>query len=82
VSQACRDDDARWEDYWRFTSRAVQRLCEEQFAAGQVSVESFGNVLTAAAFLYGMAAEELRRSELELRDPDYEVIVAARAVKP
>jgi SAM-dependent methyltransferase len=79
VSQICRDEDRRWEDYWRFTGRSVQRLCEEAFPAERIVVEAFGNVLSAASFLYGLACEELRRSELELRDPDYEVVIAARA---
>jgi hypothetical protein len=39
-------------------------------------------VLTTTAFLHGLAAEDLRREELEPRDPDYELIVAIRAVKP
>jgi hypothetical protein len=45
-----------------------------------VSVEAYGNVLTAAAFLYG-AAEELKSEELDPRDPDYEQLFALRAVK-
>jgi hypothetical protein len=46
-----------------------------------VSVEAYGNVLTAAAFLYGVAAEELKSEELDPRDPDYEQLFALRAVK-
>jgi hypothetical protein len=46
-----------------------------------VEVEAYGNVLSATAFLYGFAAEELKPAELELRDPDFEVILAARARK-
>jgi hypothetical protein len=36
-------------------------------------------VLAASAFLYGLAAEELRREELEPRDPDYEMLIAVRS---
>jgi hypothetical protein len=39
-------------------------------------------VLVAAASLYGLAASELRREELDLRDQDYELIIGSRAVKP
>jgi len=38
-------------------------------------------VLTAIAFLHGLAAEELRREELDYCDPDYEVLLTVRAAK-
>ena len=46
-----------------------------------MTVEAYGNVLAATGYLYGLAAEDLRREELQLRDPDYELVVAIRAVK-
>jgi hypothetical protein len=61
---------------------SIQRLFEEAFPAKHVEVEAHGNVLTAAAFLYGLAAEELRKAELDHQDPDYEVVITFRAVKP
>lgn len=82
ISQICRDEALGWEDYWRFTSRSLQRLCEEAFPAEGVAVHAYGSVLTAAAFLYGLACEELRPGELAHRDPAYELVVAARAVRP
>jgi hypothetical protein len=45
-------------------------------------VQSFGNVLTAIAFLHGLAAEELRPDELDHRDSEYDVVIAVRAVRP
>jgi hypothetical protein len=42
----------------------------------------YGNVLTAIALLHGLAAEELRQEELDYFDPDYEILVTVRAVKP
>jgi hypothetical protein len=51
------------------------------FGAEQVTVQSYGNVLTAIAFLTGMAHEELSTRELETRDPHFPVLVAIRAVK-
>lgn len=68
-------------DYWRFTTTSVRLLLEELFSPEQVSVCAYGNVLTAAAFLYGLAAGELRPSELAFHDPRYEVLIAARAMK-
>jgi hypothetical protein len=47
-----------------------------------VSVAPYGNVLSAIAFLHGLAAEELRPEELDHHDPDYQVLIAVRAVKP
>ena len=44
-------------------------------------VQAYGNVLAAASFLYGLASQDLRQHELELRDPDYEVTIGVRATK-
>jgi SAM-dependent methyltransferase len=81
ISQLCRPDADLWGDYWRFTSRSARRLFEESFQPDNVTVESFGNVLAAIAFLHGLSAEDLRESELELRDPDFELLIGVRAVK-
>jgi SAM-dependent methyltransferase len=82
ISQISRYDMDHWGDYWRFTSLSSRRLFAEVFPAAQVTVEAHGNVLTALTFLHGLAAEELRREELDFHDPDYEVVITARAVKP
>ncbi len=70
-----------WGEYWRFTTQSALPLFQEAFQAGSVQVESHGNVLTAIAALHGLAAQELERHELDYRDPDYEVLIAIRAVK-
>lgn len=80
--QISRDDMNRWGDYWRFTSLSVRRLCETVFPPENVLVESHGNVLVAIAFLHGLAREEFRPEELDTKDPDYEVLITVRAVKP
>jgi len=67
--------------FWGFTTASARRLFEDAFGPGPVSVQAFGNVLTASAFLYGLAAEELRRDELDHHDPDFEVLIAVRAMK-
>jgi SAM-dependent methyltransferase len=84
ITKICRNDfdTAPWGDYWRFTSLSARLLFEETFAAGNVDVEAAGNVLTAIAFLHGIAAQELKRHELDYHDPDYEVLITVRAVKP
>ena len=79
--QISRQDMARWGDYWRFTSLSARRLCECVFPPANVTVQAHGNVLAAIAFLHGLAREELRQEELDTKDPDYEVLITARAVK-
>jgi hypothetical protein len=46
-----------------------------------VELEGHGNVLTATAFLYGLAADELAADELDFDDPAYDVTIAVRAIK-
>jgi hypothetical protein len=68
-------------DYWRFTCASCEKLFGEQFGRENVTVESYGNVLTAMAFLTGAALEELPRGATEEHDTLYPVIIAVRAVK-
>jgi len=82
ISQLCRPDFDLWGDYWRFTSLSARRLFEEVFPAENVVIETHGNVLAATAFLHGIAVEDLRRHELDMHDPDYEVTIAVCATKP
>jgi SAM-dependent methyltransferase len=72
-----------WEHswFWLFTTASARRLFDEAFPSGQVSVEANGNVLTATAFLHGLAAEDLTSTELEHHDRDYEVLITVRAVE-
>jgi SAM-dependent methyltransferase len=81
ISQISRYDAERWGDYWRFTPQSVLRLLAEQFAGEAISVRSHGNVRVAAAFLDGLALEELPAEVLETDDLDYPVIITARAVR-
>jgi glycosyltransferase involved in cell wall biosynthesis len=75
-------DSGRQDWCWNFTEVLAQRLFTEIFLPANVRIEVAGNVLTAAAFLYGLAAEELRQSELDYRDPDYQLLIAIKAIKP
>ena len=80
ISKISREDMERWGDYWRFTSLSALRLLNEAFGE-LVEVKAYGNVLAATAFLHGLAAEELRKEELDYIDLDYEVVVSVRATK-
>ena len=68
-------------DYWRFTVASCKMIFEEVFGAEQVTLRSHGNVLTAIAFLTGMAYQELSPRELEMNDEYFPLIIAVRAVK-
>lgn len=79
----CNIGNDTWDENWcwTFSSQSARRLFGEIFSPAQVQVEAHGNVLVATAFLHGLAAEELRQTELDSRDPQYEVLITVRAVK-
>ena len=81
ISQMSRYDMDRWGDYWRFTTLSAKRLFEEAFLLENVEVKAYGNVISAISLLHGLASEELNQEELDYLDPDYEVVIAVRAVK-
>ena len=68
--------------YWALTTGSARRLLEETFPAANLGIEAHGNVLVAISFLHGLAAEELSQKELDYHDPNYEVLITLRAVKP
>jgi SAM-dependent methyltransferase len=75
-------DRGRWPDLWHLTPASAERLFGEAFAGGDVEVEARGNVLTATAFLHGLAAEELPPGAFAIDDPIFPVSVLVRARKP
>jgi SAM-dependent methyltransferase len=81
LSQISRYDMDRWGDRWRLTSLSARELFETAFAADQIAVETFGNALSALCFIEGIPAERLRAAELDVNDPDYQIIVAVAARK-
>ena len=52
-------EDEEYGEWWHYTGRSARRLAEEAFGEGNVEVETYGNVSTAAGFLYGLAASDL-----------------------
>lgn len=82
ISQISRYDMDRWGEYWRFTSLSARKLFAEFFPEDHVAVQAHGNVLAATAFLQGLTIQDLRREELDYHDPNYEVILGIRALKP
>jgi SAM-dependent methyltransferase len=79
ISQISREDMRDWGDWWRFTARSAQRLFADVYGEDHVEVTQHGNVRVAAAFLYGLAAEELGATVLEPVDPDFHFLITIRA---
>lgn len=80
ISQISREDMAQTGDFWRFTTASLSYLLEENFGH-PVTVESFGNVYAATAFLQGVAVEELDIDALDKSDPQFQMLLACRAEK-
>jgi hypothetical protein len=81
ISQISRYDMDRWGDYWRFTTLSARNLFEDVFGAENVEVSAYGNVVTAIAFLHGLAVEDLQKDEFDYHDPDYELLITIAAIK-
>jgi len=79
LCQISRYDMERWGDYWRFTTASARRMFDEVFDEGASTVISYGNVLSAVAFLEGLASDELNPEELDRRDDDYQVVICIAA---
>jgi SAM-dependent methyltransferase len=71
-----------WADtwYWSFTPLSVRRMLTDVFGEG-VEVRDHGNVLSAAAMLYGLSSADLTRDELDVHDADFPVIICAKAIR-
>ncbi len=81
ITRSLVPDRDHWGDFWRFTTASARRLTAEAFSGGEVEVEAYGNLQAATFFLHGYAAHELSLAELDLRDPDYEVLIGVRATR-
>lgn len=77
-------DQGEWYKYWMwaFTDNSIKRMFNEVFPAENTTVATYGNVLVASAFLYGMGVKELKKAQLDYCDPHYQVIISVKAVKP
>jgi SAM-dependent methyltransferase len=71
-----------WGEYWHFTTQSKRRLFRAHFPAENVEVSTVGNVFTCICNLHGLGASEIDPVELETHDPNYEMLVLVRAVKP
>lgn len=81
ISQISRMDMELSGDYWRFTSAAVHKMFAAEFGDDSVDVNTIGNVLTAIAFLHGIAAEEIDDASLLEHDPEFQLLMTIRAAR-
>lgn len=73
--------DPQWHELWRFTDEGLQQLLATSFGDEHVTIRAYGNALTAAGNIRGLAAHEFTRAELDVNDPRFASLVCARAVK-
>jgi len=81
ITQISRYDMDRWGDFWRFTTLSAQRMFGDRFGPDNITIRAHGNVLTSVAALLGLAAEDLKKRELDHFDPDYEQVITVKAIR-
>jgi len=69
------NDYEHW--YWSFNVQSMKRLLHNNFPVSRPVIESYGNIFTATAFLYGMGLPEIQRQQLEYNDKHYPVSICA-----
>lgn len=70
-----------WGEYWHITAQSAEAMFAETFPGAEVEVGTYGNVLSATCSLHGLCVEEIAKEDLDVCDPDFEVLVTVRAVK-
>lgn len=80
ISQVSKYDMERWGDYWRFTYKSIDMLMKEVFG-DDVKVYPFGNSMAATAFIQGLCIEDVDMSLLDVRDPEYSIVIGIVAKK-
>lgn len=66
---------------WSFTANSIQKVLERYFFSESIEVATYGNVLVATAFLYGIGMQEIDKKKLDINDPHYQVIITGVAKK-
>jgi hypothetical protein len=73
--------DGRPADRWRFTPRGLFDLLARVFPTDDIACVGYGDLHTATAFLYGLAAEDIGLASGAARTSDFPVVVCARAIR-
>lgn len=76
-------DQGEWNKnwLWSFTRASVERMLAGSFLPANIKIQTYGNVLAATAFLFGMGLPEVEKNKLDVVDPHYQVIIVASAFK-
>lgn len=70
-----------WGEYWSFTKQTLYKLFSKKFGKTNVEIESYGNVKTTTAYMWGMCAEDLRTEDFEYNDDYFPFILGVKARK-
>lgn len=68
-------------DHWRMTPVGAQKVFSSVFGRDRVVVTGHGNAVLCAAFLMGIAVEEMSAALLESSDPFFPLVVTVRGTK-
>lgn len=77
IAAICRGPYETYGQFWRFTPLSLMRLFKQYIPNAKISMKTYGNVKTSAAFLYGMNVEDLTQEELDYTDSNYPMIIGA-----
>jgi len=70
------------EFFWSFFKPGLKRTLSAHFDKRKLLLDSHGNVGLAASFLMGLAASEVPSELFSVQDPEYPIVLTARAAKP
>ncbi|SDT86160.1 Methyltransferase domain-containing protein [Verrucomicrobium sp. GAS474] len=73
--------DMPWIEFWRFTPVGLGLALEKDFGPGAAAIRGYGNSLTSAAEIRGLAAEDMTERELLVDDNRFAVEVCGRVVR-
>lgn len=76
ISQIIDYERRNFGHFWSFTDMSLEKLFKD-IPGVEVLTETYGNVKSATAFLYGISSEEMEEKELDYKDSNYQVIVTA-----
>jgi SAM-dependent methyltransferase len=76
-------DPGEWSPTWSysFTPYALRQMFAEFLTDVEVDINSYGNVLTATAFLHGLSSADLNDEELQYHEIEYSIVHTARILK-
>jgi peptidoglycan/xylan/chitin deacetylase (PgdA/CDA1 family) len=68
--------------HWSFFQPGLKRALSPHFDTRKTVLHSHGNVGLAASFLMGLTTDDVPSDLWSVKDPEYPIVVTARAVKP